>query len=135
MISFSLTLTIQLVPKVSDGIFRMEVNLLDATAKMEEGAFPTQWHHFAQKLVKDMIERVIWPKLKTEIENLTSANGLQIPDRCGLEPRSMRLFVDGSRFGLSASLLLDEFSAKECLRGLRSKIPDPSKLFVVKEGA
>lgn len=51
-VSLYLTLTIQLIPEVGDGIFRTQVNLLSTDIRMEDGAFPSAWNEFVQDLVK-----------------------------------------------------------------------------------
>ncbi|CAD5219796.1 unnamed protein product [Bursaphelenchus okinawaensis] len=132
-VSLYLTLTIQLMPEVNDGIFRTQVNLLSTDIRMEEGAFPSAWNEFVQDLVKGMIMDVIWPGLKTEIEALIYSDGLKIPSNCGLEPTSMKLIFDDGKLGISSRLLLDELYLKECLKQVKSKLPDPSKLLVIKD--
>ncbi|KAI6175966.1 hypothetical protein M3Y97_00747800 [Aphelenchoides bicaudatus] len=134
-ISLYLTLKIQVIPKVENGVFRTQINLLNTSIEMEKGAFPSAWNVFVQDLVRDMILNVIWPQLKKEIENLVYSDGIQIPQQCGIEPTSINMYVDDSRFGVSASLALESFSGKQCLRQFKNKLPDPSKLFVIKDGA
>lgn len=51
-VSFQLTLSVQLIPKIEDGIFRTAVDLLETDIKMEKGAFPNGWNTFVQDLVK-----------------------------------------------------------------------------------
>ncbi|KAI6236545.1 hypothetical protein M3Y95_00169100 [Aphelenchoides besseyi] len=131
-ISFSsLNITVQVLPQIEDGTFRTQINLLNTSIKVGIGAFPSAWNVFIQDLVHDMVRDVVWPALKKEIENLTYSNGIRIPSHCGLEPSSTSLYVDDSRFGVSTSLLLDELSTGNCLRQLRSKLPDPSKFLVI----
>uniref|UniRef100_A0A915D1E7 Uncharacterized protein n=1 Tax=Ditylenchus dipsaci TaxID=166011 RepID=A0A915D1E7_9BILA len=132
-INFALTLSIRLTPQIENGIFRTEVDLLETDIRMEDGAFPNGWKGFLQDLVKDMIMDVIWPGLKKEIENLSYSDGVQIPPYCGLLPQSARLHFDQGRLGASAALNLDELSLSQCLQQLKSKLPDPSKLFVIRE--
>ncbi|KAI1704494.1 hypothetical protein Ddc_16136 [Ditylenchus destructor] len=135
-VNFALSLAIQLTPSVENGIFRTHVDLLDTDIRMEEGAFPAGWRGFVQDLVKGMIMDVIWPGLKREIETLLYSDGVHIPPYCGLEPNSFHLhFDEGTRFGASAALLLDELSFSHCLQQIKSKLPDPSKLFVIRENA
>lgn len=80
-----------------------------------------------------MIGDVIWPNLKKAIEKLTYSDGLKIPRGCGVEPTSIHMYVDDSRFGVSASLVLEQFSAKHCLRQFKETLPDPSKLLDIKD--
>lgn len=54
-VSFYLTLNIQLSPKVENGVFKTQVDLLDTQIKMENGAFPSHWNAFVQDLVKGYI--------------------------------------------------------------------------------
>ncbi|KAI6234561.1 hypothetical protein M3Y99_00773700 [Aphelenchoides fujianensis] len=132
-ISFSsLNITVQVLPQIDeDGTFRTKINLLNTKIEVGQGAYPDAWKKFVQDLVHDMVRDVVWPALKKEIEHLTYSDGIRIPVHCGLEPSSMNLYVDDSRFGVSASLLLDELSTGNCLRQLRSKLPDPSKFLVI----
>lgn len=76
---------------------------------------------------------VIWPGLKKEIEALIYSDGLQLPENCGLEPASMKLLCDEGRFGVSSALRLEALRVHDCLRQLKSKLPDPAKLFLVKD--
>lgn len=132
-VSFQLTLSVQLVPKIEDGIFRTAVDLLETDIKMEKGAFPNGWNTFVQDLVKGMIMDVVWPNLQREIETLTYGDGVEIPAVCGLEPESAQLHFDEGRIGASAVLRLSEFSMKNCVQQM--KLPDPSKLFLIKGAA
>jgi len=124
-----LTLTVQLIPKVENGVFRTQINLLNTSTEIEEGAFPRAWNVFVQDLVQDMIMNVIWVELKKKLEILTYSDGLKIPQSCGTEPNSIAMYVDDSRFGISGSLMLEDFSAKKCLRQFRSTLPDLSSDF------
>uniref|UniRef100_A0A7E4W8X6 Chorein_N domain-containing protein n=1 Tax=Panagrellus redivivus TaxID=6233 RepID=A0A7E4W8X6_PANRE len=132
-VSFYLTLNIQLTPKVESGIFKTQVDLLDTNIKMERGAFPSSWNFFVQDLVKGMIMDVIWPGLKKEIENLSYSDGVEIPSTCGIEPYTAQLHFNENCFGASTALQLDDISLGTCLQQLKSKLPDPSTLFVIKE--
>lgn len=76
---------------------------------------------------------VIWPGLKKEIENLSYSDGVEIPTTCGIEPETAELHFDGDKFGASTALQLDDVSLGSCLQQLKSKLPDPSSLFVIKE--
>jgi hypothetical protein len=76
-----------------------------------------------------MIMNVVWPEFKKKIEALTYSNGLKIPRTCGPEPRSIHMYVDESRFGVSGSLVLEEFSIKQCLKDFKQTLPDTSDLF------
>lgn len=78
---------------------------------------------------------VIWVEFKKKIETLTYSDGLQLPRSCGTEPTSVQLYIDDSRFGISGSLMLEEFSIQKCLHQFKSTLPDPSNLFVIKEQA
>jgi hypothetical protein len=51
-ISLYLTLKIQLIPKVENGVFRTQINLLNTSIEMEQGAFPSAWNVFVQDLVR-----------------------------------------------------------------------------------
>lgn len=75
---------------------------------------------------------VVWPNLQREIEALTYSDGVEIPSDCGLEPESAQLHFDEGRFGASAVLHLSDFSLNHCVQQLRSKLPDPSRLFAIK---
>lgn len=79
-----------------------------------------------------MIMNVIWVEFKNKIEVLTYSDGLLIPKSCGTEPTSIQMYIDDSRFGVSGSLVLEEFSPKQCFRNLKSSLPDPSNLFDIK---
>lgn len=139
-VNFALTLHIRLLPKIQNGIFRTQVDLLDTEIRMEDGAFPPIWKTFVQDLVKGMIMDVIWPGLQKEIETLSYGDGVQISNYCGLEPSSAQLHFDHSnRIGASAALYLNEAvsglsltqSFNHCLEQIKSKLPDPAKLFVI----
>jgi hypothetical protein len=132
-VSFYLTLNIQLAPTIENGIFKTQVDLLDTQIKMERGAFPSSWNFFVQDLVKGMIMDVIWPGLKKEIENLSYSDGVEIPTTCGIEPETAQLHFEDQRFGASTALQLDDVSLGTCLQQLKSKLPDPSTFFVIKE--
>ena len=162
-VSFYLTLNIQLTPRIENGIFKTQVDLLDTQIKMEKGAFPSSWNFFVQDLVKGMcycirewcvgeqrireqrigekititfvgmIMDVIWPGLKKEIEHLSYSDGVEIPTTCGMEPSTAELHFTDERFGASTALKLDDVSLGTCLQQLRSKLPDPSTLFIIKE--
>uniref|UniRef100_A0AC34GPB1 Lipid-binding serum glycoprotein C-terminal domain-containing protein n=1 Tax=Panagrolaimus sp. ES5 TaxID=591445 RepID=A0AC34GPB1_9BILA len=132
-VSFYLTLNIQLAPTIENGIFKTQVDLLDTQIKMERGAFPSSWNFFVQDLVKGMIMDVIWPGLKKEIENLSYSDGVEIPTTCGIEPDTAQLHFEDQRFGASTALQLDDVSLGTCLQQLKSKLPDPSTFFVIKE--
>lgn len=54
-INFALTLHIRLAPKIDNGVFRTQVDLLDTEIQMEKGAFPYGWNFFVQDLVKGFI--------------------------------------------------------------------------------
>jgi len=133
LISFYITLTIQVIPKVENGVFRTQVNLLNTSIEMEKGAFPKAWNIFVEDLVRGMVNDVIWLELKKVIEKIAYSDGLQIPRQCGVEPTSIQIYVDDSRFGVSASLVLEQFSAKRCLRQFKETLPDPAKIFDIKE--
>jgi len=132
-VSFYLTLNIQLTPRIENGIFKTQVDLLDTQIRMEKGAFPSSWNFFVQDLVKGMIMDVIWPGLKKEIEHLSYSDGVEIPTTCGMEPATAELHFTDERFGASTALKLDDVSLGTCLQQLRSKLPDPSTLFIIKE--
>lgn len=76
---------------------------------------------------------VIWPGLKKEIENLSYSDGVEIPTTCGIEPETAQLHFEDQRFGASTALQLDDVSLGTCLQQLKSKLPDPSTFFVIKE--
>lgn len=76
---------------------------------------------------------VIWPGLKKEIEALIYSDGLRIPSTCGLEPTSMKLHFDEGKFAVTSRLMLDDLSIKQCLQQVKSKLPDPAKLLVIKD--
>ncbi|KAE9556046.1 hypothetical protein FO519_000680 [Halicephalobus sp. NKZ332] len=107
-VSFYLTLNIQLTPRIEDGIFKTQVDLLDTQIKMEKGAFPSSWNFFVQDLVKGMIMDVIWPGLKKEIEHLSYSDGVEIPTTCGMEPATAELhFTDERNSSLGLGLCWD----------------------------
>uniref|UniRef100_A0AC34QJC0 Lipid-binding serum glycoprotein C-terminal domain-containing protein n=1 Tax=Panagrolaimus sp. JU765 TaxID=591449 RepID=A0AC34QJC0_9BILA len=132
-VSFYLTLNIQLNPRIENGIFKTQVDLLETNITMEKGAFPSSWNFFVQDLVKDMIMDVIWPNLKKEIENMIYSDGVEIPTTCGIEPNTAQLHFEDERFGVSTALQLDDVSLGTCLQQLKNKLPDPSSLLLIKE--
>lgn len=76
---------------------------------------------------------VIWPNLKDKIDSLIYSDGVQIPIYCGLEPTTAQLHFNESRFGVSAALNLDDVSMNHCVQQFKSKLPDVSKLLVIRE--
>lgn len=80
------------------------------------------------RLLLDMIHNVIWPQLKEKIADLLYSDGIEIPKRCGLEPTTANIYIDKSRFGVSAALTIEDFSGRQCLRQFKKKLPDPSQL-------
>lgn len=131
--NFNLALGVQLTPRVESGVFRTQVDLLESAVQMEEGAFPSGWRGFIQDLVRGMIIDVIWPGLKHEIEALTWSDGVAIPPQCGAKPSTVEIHFRDARIGASAILQLDEISTAQCVQQLKSKLPDPAKLFVLRE--
>lgn len=76
---------------------------------------------------------VIWPNLKDKIDLFIYSDGVQIPIYCGLEPTTAHLHFNDDRFGVSAVLNLDDISLSHCIQQLKSKLPDVSKLLVIRE--
>jgi hypothetical protein len=52
LINFFLTLKVQIIPTVEDGVFRTQINLFNTSTEIQKGAFPDAWNVFVQDLVR-----------------------------------------------------------------------------------
>uniref|UniRef100_A0A8R1HN86 Lipid-binding serum glycoprotein C-terminal domain-containing protein n=1 Tax=Caenorhabditis japonica TaxID=281687 RepID=A0A8R1HN86_CAEJA len=126
----SLVLTIQaaLRPSFDNGTLRTGVELIDTTITMEEGAFPKAWGFFMSDLIRGMIMDMMWPEIKSAIEDLTYGKGLKLSKYCGIDPNNAIIDIAEGSFSLSTRLVLPIFQSEACLKDLKSSIPNTSKL-------
>uniref|UniRef100_A0A914GW96 Uncharacterized protein n=1 Tax=Globodera rostochiensis TaxID=31243 RepID=A0A914GW96_GLORO len=131
-IDLTLSLTVQLVPQVRDGIFHTQLNLKERKIDMKnKTAFPKQLKPVVEELLQDMIKDDVWPAVKRGIEPLIYVKGVELPPHCGIDPKSAQLHFGHRKFGASATLNIKEISLNQCVDQLKSKLPDPSKLFMI----
>ncbi|CAB3409617.1 unnamed protein product [Caenorhabditis bovis] len=126
----SLVLTIQagLTPSFDNGTLRTGVELLDTKIAMKKGAFPKAWGLFMEDLIRGMIMDMMWPELKSAIEDLTYGKGLKISKNCGIDPKNAHIEIGEGNFSLSTRLVLPLLRSDACLKDLKAAIPNTSKL-------
>uniref|UniRef100_A0A914GWC1 Uncharacterized protein n=1 Tax=Globodera rostochiensis TaxID=31243 RepID=A0A914GWC1_GLORO len=108
-IDLTLSLTVQLVPQVRDGIFHTQLNLKERKIDMKnKTAFPKQLKPVVEELLQDMIKDDVWPAVKRGIEPLIYVKGVELPPHCGIDPKSAQLHFGHSKFGASATLNIKE---------------------------
>ncbi|CAI2351777.1 unnamed protein product [Caenorhabditis sp. 36 PRJEB53466] len=127
-VSLVLTIQAELRPSFDNGTLRTGVELLDTTIEMEQGAFPGGWKTFMNDLIRGMIMDMMWPELKSAIEDLTYGKGLKLSKFCGIDPHNAAIDIAEGSFSLSTRLVLPMFQAEACIKDLKSSIPNTSKL-------
>ncbi|VDN01272.1 unnamed protein product [Thelazia callipaeda] len=128
-VSMFLALTAELRPVIDSGTLRTLVQLLDTSVVMESGAFPPSWSFFVQDLIKEMITQMMWPEMRKQIEELTYSEGIRLAKSCGINPQNAEILIGEGRLGLSATLNLQSLQAEECIKDLKSALPNTAKLF------
>ncbi|MFH4975887.1 hypothetical protein AB6A40_002596 [Gnathostoma spinigerum] len=128
-VSMILTINAQLQPTVDSGTLRTLVQLLDTSIVMESGAFPPSWSFFVQDLIRGMILDMMWPELRKQIEELTYSEGIRLAASCGINPKGIDILIAEGRIGLSALLALQQLQARQCVRDMKTALPNVSKIF------
>ncbi|CAI5447913.1 unnamed protein product [Caenorhabditis angaria] len=128
-VSLVLTIQAELRPSFENGRLRTGVELLDTKIEMENGAFPKAWGFFMSDLIRGMIMDMMWPELKSTIEDLTYAKGLKISNYCGIDPQNAKIEIGEGIFSISTRLTLNMLRSETCLRDLSSSLPNTSRLF------
>ncbi|CAL2039934.1 unnamed protein product [Caenorhabditis brenneri] len=127
-VSLVLTIQAELRPSFDNGTLRTSVELLDTDITMKDGAFPKTWGVFMSDLIRGMIMDMMWPEIKSAIEDLTYGKGLKLSKHCGIDPNNVVIDIAEGSFSLSTRLVLPMFQSEACLRDLKSSIPNTSKL-------
>lgn len=127
-ISLVLTIQAELRPSFDNGTLRTNVELLDTLIEMEKGAYPRKWEFFMSDLIRGMIMDMMWPEIKSAIEDLTYGKGLRLSKYCGIDPNNVIIDIAEGSFSLSTRLVLPMFQSEACLKDLKSSIPNTSKL-------
>ncbi|EFP03947.1 hypothetical protein CRE_28663 [Caenorhabditis remanei] len=127
-VSLVLTIQAELRPSFDNGTLRTNVELLDTLIEMEKGAFPKTWGFFMSDLIRGMIMDMMWPEIKSAIEDLTYGKGLKLSKFCGIDPNNVVIDIAEGSFSLSTRLVLPMFQSEACLKDLKSSIPNTSKL-------
>ncbi|CAD6191288.1 unnamed protein product [Caenorhabditis auriculariae] len=128
-VSLILTIQAELRPTFDDGTLRTQVQLLDTVIVMEKGAFPKTWAFFMGDLIKGMIMDMLWPELKSTIEELSYGKGVKLSKNCGIDPHSIQIDIGEGSFSISTRLVLPLFNFDNCLADLRSSVPSNLKMF------
>ncbi|KAL3077126.1 hypothetical protein niasHS_013115 [Heterodera schachtii] len=131
-IDLTLSLAVQLIPQVRDGIFHTQLNLKERKIDMKnKTAFPKQMKPVVEELLQDMIKDDVWPAVKRGIEPLIYVKGVELPANCGVDPKSAQLHFGHRKIGASAKLNIKEISLSHCVEQFKSKLPDPATLFKI----
>ncbi|KAK6111244.1 hypothetical protein QQG55_42895 [Brugia pahangi] len=128
-VSMFLSVTAQLRPVIDSGTLRTLVQLLDTNVVMENGAFPPSWSFFVQDLIKGMITEMMWPEMRKQIEELTYSEGIRLATSCGIDPQNTEILIGEGRLGFSTTLNLQSLQPQQCLKDLKSALPNAAKLF------
>lgn len=80
-------------------------------------------------MLLDMIIEMMWPEMKKQIEELTYGEGIRLATSCGINPQNTEILVEEGRFGVTATLVLQTLQPQQCLRDLKSALPNAAKLF------
>uniref|UniRef100_A0A915PS82 Fatty-acid and retinol-binding protein 1 n=1 Tax=Setaria digitata TaxID=48799 RepID=A0A915PS82_9BILA len=128
-VSMFLAITAELRPVIDSGTLRTLVQLLDTNVVMESGAFPPSWSFFVQDLIKGMIIEMMWPEMRKQIEELTYSEGIRLAMSCGIDPQNTEILIGEGRLGFSTTLNLHSLELEQCLKDLKSALPNTAKLF------
>ncbi|VDM94443.1 unnamed protein product, partial [Onchocerca ochengi] len=128
-VSMFLSVTAELRPVIDSGTLRTLVQLLDTNVVMESGAFPPSWSFFVQDLIKGMITEMMWPEMRKQIEELTYSEGIPLATSCGIDPQNTEILIGEGRLGFSTILNLHSLESEQCLKDLKSALPNTAKLF------
>lgn len=128
-VAMFLAVIAELRPVIDSGTLRTLVQLLDTNVVMESGAFPPSWSFFVQDLIKGMITEMMWPEMKKQIEELTYSEGIRLATSCGIDPQNAEILIDEGRLGVSATLNLQNLQLQQCIKDLKSSLPNAAKLF------
>ncbi|OZC09135.1 hypothetical protein X798_03882 [Onchocerca flexuosa] len=131
-VSMFLSITAELRPVIDSGTLRTLVQLLDTNVVMESGAFPPSWSFFVQDLIKGvygMITEMMWPEMRKQIEELTYSEGIPLATSCGIDPQNTEILIGEGRLGFSTILNLHSLESEQCLKDLKSALPNTAKLF------
>ncbi|KAL3982866.1 hypothetical protein ACH3XW_48855 [Acanthocheilonema viteae] len=128
-VSMFLSVTAELRPVIDSGTLRTLVQLLDTNVVMESGAFPPSWSFFVQDLIKGMITEMMWPEMRKQIEELTYSEGIRLAASCGIDPQNTEILIGEGHLGFSTTLNLQNLELQQCLKDLKSALPNTAKLF------
>lgn len=112
-VSLVLTIQAELRPSFDNGTLRTGVELLDTRIVMEQGAFPKTWGFFMEDLIRGMIMDMMWPEIKSAIEDLTYGKGLKLSKFCGVDPNNV--LIDIGEWWIVISFLSNIFSGRKFL--------------------
>lgn len=76
-----------------------------------------------------MISEMMWPEMKKQIEELTYSEGIRLATSCGIDPQNAEILIDEGRLGVSATLNLQNLQLQQCIKDLKSSLPNAAKLF------
>jgi len=126
--SFVLKIEAALRPSMDNGTIRTLIQLLDTNIKFNKGVFPPNWSLFVEDLMKGMILDMLWPEMRSSIEQFSYTEGIHLADSCGFDGRHSAFLIDEGRIGIRTRLALDRLDSRRCVADMRSAIPSPQAL-------
>ncbi|VDO28148.1 unnamed protein product [Brugia timori] len=76
-----------------------------------------------------MITEMMWPEMRKQIEKLTYSEGIRLATSCGIDPQNTEILIGEGRLGFSTTLNLQSLQPQQCLKDLKSALPNAAKLF------
>lgn len=79
--------------------------------------------------IAGMITEMMWPEMRKQIEELTYSEGIRLATSCGIDPQNTEILIGEGRLGFSTTLNLQSLEPQQCLKDLKSALPNTAKLF------